>query len=127
VHLHHGRREEAARLLAEPPPLSSAEWRGWHAAIRAEALGGRAIDEAEELLEGGTYSRAVLARARGEIEIAHTIFQESGAVYQAARTALLLRGSIRDEALATYKRLGLSVAALTPKEDAASALSGSAK
>ena len=127
VHLHHGRREEAALLLAEPPPLSSAEWRGWHAAIRAEALGGRAIDEAKELLEGGTYSRAVLARARGEIEIAHAIFQESGAVYQAARTALLLRGPIRDQALATYKRLGLSVGALTLKDDAASALSGSAK
>ena len=62
------------------------------------------------------YSRAVLARARGEIEIAHTIFQESGAVYQAARTALLLSGSTRDQALATYKRLGLSVGALTSKD-----------
>ena len=65
VHLHHGRAEEAALLLADPPPIQSGEWQGWHAAIRAEALGGRAVDDAERLLEGGNYSTAVLARARG--------------------------------------------------------------
>ncbi len=65
VHLHHGRRQEAALLLAKPPPRLSGEWQGWHGAIRAEAIRGAAVDEAEGVLEGGAYSRAVLARARG--------------------------------------------------------------
>jgi hypothetical protein len=138
VHLHHGRRKQAARLLSEPPPAASEEWsrwnetnqwrwRGWHAAIRAEALGGRAIDEAEDLLEGGTYSRAVLARARGEIETAHAIFQSSGAVYQAARTALRMSGSIRDQALATYKRLGLSEGPVSLNDSVASGVGSPAR
>ncbi len=108
VHLHHGRRQEAALLLADPPSLRVGEWRGWYAATRAEALGGQAVEEAEELLEGGAYSRAVLARARGELKQAHALFRECGAEYQAARTGLQMRGRVREEALATYRRLGLN-------------------
>jgi predicted ATPase/DNA-binding CsgD family transcriptional regulator len=107
VHLHHGRRAEAALLLADPAPPDTEEWRGWHAAIRAEALGGHAIDEADDLLEGGDYSRAVLARARGELGTARAIFMNCGAVYQAARTGLQMGGHEREISLATYRRLGL--------------------
>ena len=95
VHLHHGRRQEAALLLAKPPPRLSGEWQGWHGAIRAEAIGGAAVDEAEGVLEGGAYSRAVLARARGELEIALAVFQSCGAEYQAARTELRIGGPAR--------------------------------
>jgi predicted ATPase/DNA-binding CsgD family transcriptional regulator len=107
VHLHHGRRAEAAMLLADPASPEAEEWQGWHAAIRAEALGGQAIDEAQDLLEGGEYSRAVLARARGEFGRAHAIFLNCGAVYQAARTGLQMGGPIQERALAIYRRLGL--------------------
>ena len=93
--------------MADPAPPGTEEWRGWHAAIRAEAIGGHAIDEAEDLLEGGDYSRAVLARARGDLEAARAIFMNCGAVYQAARTGLQMAGPAREISLATYRRLGL--------------------
>jgi len=107
VHLHHGRHEAAAALLATPPSELFSEWTGWYAAVRAEALGGRAIEEAEAFMEGGAYSLAVLARARGEMEKALSLFQGCGATYQAARTALQMGATKREEALATYKNLGL--------------------
>ena len=113
VHLHHGRRQEAALLLGKPPPRLSGEWQGWHGAIRAEAIGGAAVDEAEGVLEGGAYSRAVLARGAGELEIALAVFQSCGAEYQAARTGLRIGGPAREHALATYRRLGLSEGAMT--------------
>jgi predicted ATPase/DNA-binding CsgD family transcriptional regulator len=109
VHLHHGRREAAAALLANHPSELFSEWAGWYAAVRAEALGGTAIDEAEAFLEGGTYSLAVLARARGEMESALSLFQSCGATYQAARTAMQMGTPERQQALATYKHLGLAV------------------
>jgi hypothetical protein len=126
VHLHHGRREEAALLLADPPPIGVGEWRGWHAAIRAEALGGQAVEEAEEFLEGGNYSRAVLARARGEYKQAHALFLECGALYQAARTGLQMRGGVREEALATYRRLGLSEGPFSRPDEVRDGVSSSA-
>jgi hypothetical protein len=126
VHLHHGRREEAALLLADPPPRRVGEWRGWYAALRAEALGGQAIEEAEEFLEGGAYSRAVLARARGDLKQAHSIFRECGAVYQVARTGLQMSGRIREEALATYRRLGLSEGLFAGSDEVDAAVTGTA-
>jgi hypothetical protein len=109
VHLHHGRREAAAELLANHPSQLFSEWAGWYAAVRAEALGGTAIEEAEAFLEGGTYSLAVLARARGEMGTALSLFQSCGATYQAARTAMQMGAPERQQALATYKDLGLAV------------------
>jgi predicted ATPase/DNA-binding CsgD family transcriptional regulator len=109
VHLHHGRREAAAALLAAPPSHQVSEWTGWYAALRAEAFGGTAIEEAEAFLEGGTYSLAVLARARGEMERALSLFESCGATYQAARTALHMGTPKAQQALATYKDLGLAV------------------
>jgi predicted ATPase/DNA-binding CsgD family transcriptional regulator len=109
VHLHHGRREAAAELLAAPPSELYSEWAGWYGAIRAEALGGAAVDEAEAVLEGGVYSRAILARARGEMGTALSLLQSCGANYQAARTAVQMGGRDREWGLATYKLLGLDV------------------
>jgi hypothetical protein len=109
VHLHHGRREAAAALLATHPSELFSEWAGWYAAVRAEALRGTAIDEAEAFLEGGTYSLAVLARARGEMERALSLFQSCGATYQAARTAVQMGAPKAQQALATYKDLGLAI------------------
>jgi predicted ATPase/DNA-binding CsgD family transcriptional regulator len=109
VHLHHGRHEAAAALLAAPPSELFSEWTGWYAAVRAEALGGSAIDEAEAAMEGGAYSLAVLARARGELEKALSLFQSCGAVYQAARTALRMDAPNRQQGLSTYKTLGLDI------------------
>ena len=69
---------------------------------------------------------AVLARARGgNRNSAHHFPRERGRL-PGGPHCIAAGVFIRDEALATYKRLGLSVGALTPKEDAASALSGSA-
>lgn len=109
VHLHHGRHEAAAALLAAPPSELFSEWTGWYAATRAEALGGRAIDEAEAAMEGGACSLAVLARARGELEKALALFQSCGAIYQAARTALRMGAPNRQQGLSTYKTLGLDI------------------
>jgi predicted ATPase/DNA-binding CsgD family transcriptional regulator len=111
VHLHHGRHEAAAALLSTHPSKQLSEWNGWYAAVRAEALGGRAIEEAEVFMEGGAYSRAVLARARGELEQALSLFQSCGATYQAARTALRMGATKREQALATYWDLGLGASA----------------
>lgn len=107
VHLHHGRKEAAAELLAAPPSGLWSEWTGWYAAVRAEALGGTAIDEAEAVMEGGAYSLAVLSRAKGDLENALSLFQACGATYQAARTALLMGAPVRRQGIATYKQLGL--------------------
>jgi len=108
VHLHHGRREAAAELLAAPPSSSTSPWRGWYAAARAEALGPSAFAEAEEATEVGEYSAAVLARAQGRLEEALCLFNKCGAAYQAARTALRMGPTLREDALATYGRLGLA-------------------
>jgi hypothetical protein len=108
-------------------PAKSWKGQGWHAAIATEAIGGRAVDEAKDLQEGGAYLRALLARASGELGLARAIFQNSGAVYRAAQTALQMRGSIRQDALATYKRLGLSEVLRASEEGVASAVGSSAK
>ncbi len=111
VHLHHGRLEAAAAILSPPPATVRGEWRGWYGAMRAEALGGAAIDEAEPFLEGGVMSRSILDRARGDLEAAYAGFRSCGAAYQAARTALRMDGPRRRQAVDTYERLGLEVPA----------------
>jgi hypothetical protein len=108
VLLHHGRREEAAELMAEPPSSLVSPWRGWYGAVRAEALGRAAFADAEAVAEGGTYSAAVLARAQGRLEEALALFNKCGAVYQAARTALGISGAQSEKALAMYRELGLT-------------------
>ncbi len=111
VLLHHGRREEAAELMAEPPSSLVSPWRGWYGAVRAEVLGPAAFADAEAVAEGGTYSAAVLARAQGRPEAALVLFNECGARYQAARTALGMSGTESETALATYAELGLTATA----------------
>jgi hypothetical protein len=108
VLLHHGRREEAAELMAEPPSSLVSPWRGWYGAVRAEALGPAAFADAEAVAEGGIYSAAVLARAQGRPEEALVLFNECGAIYQAARTALGMTGTEGEKALAIYAELGLT-------------------
>ena len=108
VLLHHGRREEAAELMAEPPSSLVSPWRGWYGAVRAEALGPAAFADAEAVAEGGIYSAAVLARAQGRLEEALVLFNECGAIYQAARTALGMSGTESETAQATYAELGLT-------------------
>jgi predicted ATPase/DNA-binding CsgD family transcriptional regulator len=109
VHLHHGRNEAAAELLVDPPAEVRSQWRGWYGALRAEARGGRAVDEAERTLDGGPYSAAALARARGDLRQALAGFESCGAVYQAARTALTMDGPELEWARRTYEQLGLTV------------------
>jgi hypothetical protein len=108
VLLHHGRREEAAELMAEPPSSLVSPWRGWYGAVRAEALGPAGFSDAEEVAEGGIYSAAVLARAQGRLEEALVLFNQCGAIYQAARTALGMSGTEGEKALAMYAELGLT-------------------
>ena len=108
VLLHHGRREEAAELMAEPPSSLMSPFRGWYGAVRAEAMGRAAFADADAVAEGGTYSAAVLARAQGRLEEALVLFNECGARYQAARTALGMSGTESETALATYAELGLT-------------------
>ena len=107
VHLHHGRRAEAAALVGPPPSMFRSRWGGWYAAVRAEARGGAAIEEAEAALGGSRYCRGVLERTRGNLEKAFALFQECGAEYQAARTALQMGGPMRKQAAVTYTKLGL--------------------
>jgi predicted Zn-dependent protease len=108
VLLHHGRRQEAAELLAEPPSSLVSPWRGWYGAVRAEALGPAAFADAEAVAEGGIYSAAVLARAQGRLEEALALFNECGATYQAARTALRMSRAESMQALARYAEWGLT-------------------
>jgi predicted ATPase/DNA-binding CsgD family transcriptional regulator len=107
VHLHHGRRDEAAALLEAPPLTVAAGWAGWYGAVRAEARGGAAIAEAEVAIGDGAYSRAILARAKGELDEALAIFQSCGATYQVARTALQMGEPWREEGATAYQQLGL--------------------
>ena len=81
-------------------------WRGWYGAVRAEALGPAAFADAEAVAEGGIYSAAVLARAQGRLEEALVLFNECGAAYQAARTALGMSGTEGEKARARYAELG---------------------
>jgi predicted ATPase/DNA-binding CsgD family transcriptional regulator len=108
VLLHHGRRQAAAELLAEPASALVSPWRGWYGAVRAEALGPVAFADAEAVAEGGIYSAAVLARARGRLDEALALFNECGAAYQAARTALRMSRAESTEALARYAEWGLA-------------------
>jgi hypothetical protein len=108
VLLHHGRRQSAAELLAEPPSALVSPWRGWYGAVRAEALGPVAFADAEAVAEGSIYSAAVLARARGRLDEALALFDECGAAYQAARTALGMSRAQSAEALARYAEWGLA-------------------
>ena len=113
VLLHHGRRQAAAELLAEPPSALVSPWRGWYGAVRAEALGPVAFADAEAVAEGGIYSAAVLARARGRLDEALALFTECGAAYQAARTALCMNRAESTEARARYAEWGLATATQT--------------
>ena len=79
VALHHGRRQEAAELVAEPASSLVSPWRGWYGAVRAEVLGPAAFADAEAVAEGGTYSAAVLARAQGRPQEALALFNQCGA------------------------------------------------
>jgi hypothetical protein len=107
VELHHGRLDAARLLLAEAPAAVDGQWRALYAALRAEAYGGDALVEAEQLVVDDAYSAAVLARARGHLEQAWGGFTAIGASYQAARTALALEGARRRAGLGTYRALGL--------------------
>ena len=75
---------------------------GLVAALRAEALGPVAFADAEAVAEGGIYSAAVLARRGRRLEEALALFNECGAAYQAARTALRM-----SRAESTEARLGM--------------------
>jgi hypothetical protein len=110
VLLHHGRRDEAAALMADPSEPLTSQWRGWYGAVRAEALGQVAFADAEASADGGAYSAAVLARAKGRNQEALALFDRCGARYQAARTALAMGGAAAAEALGVYAQLGLAVA-----------------
>jgi hypothetical protein len=77
-------------------------------AVRAEALGPVAFADAEAVAEGGIYSAAVLARARGRLDEALALFNECGAAYQAARTALRMSRAESMQALARYAEWGLT-------------------
>jgi hypothetical protein len=107
VELHHGRLDAASRLLAEPPAAIDGQWRALYAALCAEAYGGEAVVEAEQMVADDAYSAAVLARARGDLEQAWNGFTAIGASYQAARTALSFEGARHRAALVTYRALGL--------------------
>ncbi len=109
VLLHHGHRDEAAALMADPAQSLTSQWRGWYGAVRAEALGRVAFADAEAAADGGAYSAAVLARAKGHNDEALGLFKRCGARYQAARTALTMGGAPAEEALRVYTELGLAV------------------
>jgi hypothetical protein len=69
-------------------------WRSTYAATRAEVLGGSVTTEAEAFLKGNRYAGAILARARGQLELALEEFGACGATFQVARTRVSL---LRDD------------------------------
>ena len=107
VELHHGRTPEAQDFLQTRSRDANGWWRSLYAAVRAEAFGGDEIDEAAALVGDDAHAAAILARAQGKLEVAQEGFRKCGAVYQWARTTLQMGGPDVDEALATYKALGL--------------------
>jgi predicted ATPase/DNA-binding CsgD family transcriptional regulator len=106
IHLHHGRRDEAAALLVEPPEQVNCWWPGFTAAVRAEHRGADAAAQARAAATGDRYSTAILDRAAGDLDAAIAGFDRCGSPYQVARTALLADAADA-AALATYSSLGL--------------------
>lgn len=90
IHLFHGRRAEAREAVAMDPARCFGMWRSTYAATRAEVLGGPVIVEAEAFLKGNRYAGAILARARGQLELALEEFGACGAAFQAARSRVSL-------------------------------------
>jgi hypothetical protein len=86
VHLFHGHADRAAQELRLSPWDVAGIHRSTYAAVRAEVLGGEAIQDAERLVLGNRYAAAIVARARGDLAEALGLFETCGAAFEVART-----------------------------------------
>ena len=108
VLLHRGDRDGAAAMLTADIVDVFYTQRSFYAAIRAEALGGTAIDDARAWTSDDRFTTGILARAEGNVELALEIFTEIGARYQLARTQLAAGPQHEAAGRAGYAALGLA-------------------
>jgi class 3 adenylate cyclase/tetratricopeptide (TPR) repeat protein len=118
LEVHRGRFDEAVAIGSDP--VAGSQWTATYASSRAEAFirAGRddaaaAIAWAEPRIGQDRYAEAILFRARGTyasdealIREAKQRFEQMECPLQAARTAWLLGGAEREQAVAIFERLG---------------------
>jgi predicted ATPase/DNA-binding CsgD family transcriptional regulator len=109
VFLHRGRIDAAREICELEPADVAGASRSLYAAIRAEAHGGRALDDAVEWVAADPFALGILQRAMGELDGALATFVAIGARYQAARTRLAMGGTEADAGRAVYRELQLVI------------------
>jgi class 3 adenylate cyclase/tetratricopeptide (TPR) repeat protein len=121
--VHRGRFSDAIAIGSNP--IAASQWTATYAASRAEAFvragadgAAEAIGWAEPRIGQDVYARAILLRARGQdgsdeelLRESKALFDQMGCPFQAARTGWLLGGSEREQAKATFERLGATLPA----------------
>jgi class 3 adenylate cyclase len=121
LELHRGRLEEAVTIGSEL--VVGSPWTATYASSRAEAFiragrddGADAIAWAEPRIGQDRYAEAMLVRARGLqasdealLRDAKERFEQMECPFQAARTGWLLGGAEREQAAATFTRLGATL------------------
>ena len=123
LEIHRGRFDEGAALATDP--VAGSQWTATYACSRAEAFIGAGRDEAAEALAWAEprvgqdrYAGAILLRAKGLhtsddalLRESKELFERMECPFQAARTGWLLGGSDREQAAATFERLGATLPA----------------
>jgi class 3 adenylate cyclase/tetratricopeptide (TPR) repeat protein len=118
LEIHRGCFEDAVTRATDP--VHGSQWTAIYAASRAEAFvragrddAGEAIAWADQRVGEDRYATAILLRARGLhgpdealLRESKALFEEMRCPFQAARTGWFLPGRERDEAAATFERLG---------------------
>jgi hypothetical protein len=121
IDLHFGRYAEAAERLRLAPAEVSGWARSTWGAVRAEAYvrageaeAARAIAEGQDVVDEDAVAAAWILRARAllaadeaQLRAARDAFAALGMPYELARTQLDLGGAEAEQALETYRRLGL--------------------
>jgi hypothetical protein len=118
LEMYRGNFGDAVAIASEP--MGGSHWTAAYACVRAEAFVRAAREDAGDALgwaESGVgedrYARATLLRARGLhgdddslLRESKALFEEMGCPFHVARTGWLLGGSDREQAAATFERLG---------------------
>ncbi len=107
VLLHRGDRDAATQYVQAPIEDVYYSLRSVYAAIRAEALGGTAIDDARHWGVDDRFAAGILARAEGDFDRAIATFTDIDAQYQLARTQVVAGGEHLAAGLAGYAALGI--------------------
>ena len=118
LEMYRGNFGDAVAIASEP--MGGSHWTAAYACVRAEAFARAAREDAGDALgwaESGVgedrYARATLLRARGLhadddtlLRESKALFEEMGCPFHVARTGWLLGGPDREQAAATFERLG---------------------